>query len=89
MQATRRASRVDGMTERTDRKLIATGVVGTVIAALCCFTPILVVLLGAVGLSAWLGWLDYVLLPALAFFIGLTIYAVWRRQRRRASQENG
>ncbi|SDH08774.1 mercuric ion transport protein [Sulfitobacter delicatus] len=89
MQATRRASRVDGMTERTDRKLIATGVVGTVIAALCCFTPILVVLLGAVGLSAWLGWLDYVLLPALAFLIGLTIYAVWRRQRRRASQENG
>lgn len=74
------------MTERTDRKLIATGVVGTVIAALCC---ILVVLLGAVGLSAWLGWLDYVLLPALAFLIGLTIYAVWRRQRRRASQENG
>ncbi|MCA9506703.1 MAG: mercury resistance system transport protein MerF, partial [Myxococcales bacterium] len=48
-----------------------------------------VVLLGAVGLSAWLGWLDYVLLPALAFLIGLTIYAVWRRQRRRASQENG
>lgn len=77
------------MTERTDRNLIATGVVGTVIAALCCFTPILVVLLGAVGLSAWLGWLDYVLLPALAFLIGLTIYAVWRRQRRRASQENG
>ena len=45
------------MTEQSDRKLIATGVVGTVIAALCCFTPILVVLLGAVGLSAWLGWL--------------------------------
>lgn len=88
MQATRRASRVDGMSEQTDRKLIATGIVGTVIAALCCFTPILVVLLGAVGLSAWLGWIDYVLLPALAFFIGLTIYAVWR-QRRRASQENG
>ena len=52
MQATRRASRADGMTEQTDRKLIATGVVGTVIAALCCFTPVLVVLLGAVGLSA-------------------------------------
>jgi len=32
-----------------------TGIVGTVIAALCCFTPALVVLLGAVGLSAWLG----------------------------------
>jgi mercuric ion transport protein len=70
------------MTKQTDRKLIATGIVGTVIAALCCFTPVLVVLLGAVGLSAWLGWLDYVLLPALAFFAALTVYAVWRRQRR-------
>ena len=69
MQATRRVSRADEMTEQSDRKLIATGIVGTVIAALCCFTPVLVVLLGAVGLSAWLGWLDYVLLPALAFFV--------------------
>ena len=40
------------MSEQTDRKMIATGIVGTVIAALCCSTPILVVLLGAVGLSA-------------------------------------
>jgi len=82
MQATRRVSQANGMTERTDRKLIATGIVGTVIAALCCFTPVLVVLLGVAGLSAWLGWLDYVLLPALAFFVALTVYAVWRRQRR-------
>ena len=77
------------MTEQTDRKLIATGVVGTVIAALCCFTPVLVVLLGAVGLSAWLGWLDYVLLPALAFFVALTVFAVWRRQRRLTTQTDG
>ncbi len=67
-----------------DKKLLSTGIVGTVIAALCCFTPILVVLLGAVGLSAALGWLDFVLLPGLAFFIGLTVYAVYRRQRRQA-----
>jgi mercuric ion transport protein len=77
------------MTEQTDRKLIATGIVGTVIAALCCFTPVLVVLLGAVGLSAWLGWLDYVLLPALAFFVALTVYAVWRRQRRLNTRKDG
>lgn len=68
----------------SDGGLLATGIVGTVVTALCCFTPILVVLLGAVGLSAWLGWLDYVLFPALAFFIGLTVYALWRRQRRAA-----
>lgn len=67
-----------------DKKLLGTGIVGTVIAALCCFTPLLVVLLGAVGLSAALGWLDYVLFPALAFFIGLTIYAVYRRRKRQA-----
>ena len=62
-------------------RLLRTGIVGTVVVALCCFTPILVVLLGAVGLSAALGWLDVVLLPALAFFIGLTGYALWRRRR--------
>jgi mercuric ion transport protein len=67
-----------------DKKLLGTGIVGTAIVALCCFTPVLVVLLGVVGLSAALGWLDYVLFPALAFFIGLTIYAVYRRQNRRA-----
>ena len=64
-----------------NRRLLPYGLIGTVVAALCCFTPILVILLGAVGLSAWLGWLDLVLLPALAMFIGITLYALWRRQR--------
>ena len=63
-----------------DGKLIKTGIVGTVIAALCCFTPVLVILVSAVGLSAIIGYLDYVLFPALAFFLLLTIYALWRRQ---------
>ncbi len=66
-----------------NRKQLRIGIGGTIVAALCCFTPLLVVLLGAVGLSAALGWLDYVLFPALAFFIGLTIYAVYRRRRGR------
>jgi len=65
-----------------DRTLLRVGIVGTVIAALCCFTPILVVLVGIVGLSAITGNLDFVLFPALVFFIGLTAYAVWREQRR-------
>jgi len=68
------------------RKLIITGIIGTVIAALCCFTPVLVILFGAVGLSAIVGYLDYVLLPALVFFVVLTIYAVWRRQRTQQTQ---
>lgn len=61
-------------------KLLKLGLIGTVVSALCCFTPILVVLLGAVGLSAALGWLDYVLLPALIVFVALTIYALIRRR---------
>lgn len=55
--------------------------VGTVIAALCCFTPLLVVGITVAGLSAIVGWLDFVLYPAL-LFIGLTVYAVRRRKHR-------
>lgn len=64
-----------------DDRLVKYGLVGTVVVALCCFTPILVILLGLVGLSAVLGWLDIVLLPALALFIGITLYGLWRRRR--------
>ncbi|MBE0472636.1 mercury resistance system transport protein MerF [Rhodoferax sp.] len=61
--------------------LLRAGIIGTVLIALCCFTPILVVLLGVLGLSALTGYLDYVLLPTLVVFIGLTIYAVRRKQK--------
>jgi len=61
--------------------LLKTGIIGSAIAALCCFTPVLVVLFGAVGLAAWIGYLDYVLMPALLFFIALTLYAVARKSR--------
>tara|TARA_R110002126_G_scaffold96469_1_gene225729 strand:+ start:125490 stop:125735 length:246 start_codon:yes stop_codon:yes gene_type:complete len=64
-----------------NNKMLATGLIGTVIAALCCFTPLLVIALGAVGLSAILGYLDYILLPALGIFILMTIFALYRRQR--------
>lgn len=67
-----------------DMTVIKTGVAGSVVVALCCFTPVLVVLLGTVGLSAWLGWLDYVLLPALAIFLGIAGYGLWRRRHAAA-----
>ncbi|MDZ4093658.1 MAG: mercury resistance system transport protein MerF [Paracoccaceae bacterium] len=63
------------------RRLLITGIVGTIIAAPRCLTPVLVVLFGIVGLWPLLGWLDLVLFPSPAFFIGLTIYALLRRQR--------
>lgn len=64
----------------SDASLLRIGIIGTVIVALCCFTPLLVVLVGIVGLSAVTGYLDIVLFPALAFFIALSAYAVWRRR---------
>lgn len=66
-------------------RLLQIGVIGSIIAALCCFTPVLVVLLGAVGLSALTGYLDLVLLPALALFLALTGYALWKRSRAKSS----
>jgi mercuric ion transport protein len=62
----------------TDKGLLGVGIFGTAVAALCCFTPVLVVLLGAVGLAAAIGWLDYVLFPALVVFVGLTAFALWK-----------
>ncbi|MEX1214444.1 mercury resistance system transport protein MerF [Saccharospirillum sp.] len=67
---------------KNPKTLLRASLIGTVIVALCCFTPILVVLLGAVGLAALTGYLDYVLLPALAIFICLTVYALWRKKQR-------
>ena len=67
----------------SDRRLLRVGLIGTVVAALCCFTPILVLLFGVLGLSAALGWLDLILLPVLAGFIALSAYALWRQRRSR------
>jgi mercuric ion transport protein len=69
-----------------NRKLLKTGLMGSFVVALCCFTPALVLVVSAVGLSAVIGWLDFVLLPALALFLALTGYAYYRlRQDRRQS----
>lgn len=65
-------------------KLLKLGVIGTVIAALCCFTPILFILLGIVGLGALTGYMDYVLIPALVGFVGITVYALYQRRRAQA-----
>jgi len=64
-----------------NNKLLGVGAGGSIFFGICCFTPLLVILLGGFGLSAWLGWLDFVLLPGLAIFLTLTAYALIRRFR--------
>lgn len=63
-----------------NRTLITTGGVGSVIAAICCATPLLVVVFGALGLTAWLAKADYVLIPALVFFLALLGVGLYRRR---------
>lgn len=66
-------------------KLLALGVGGTILAALCCFTPLLPVVLTALGLTGLLGVInnDAVLLPILAGFLILTGYALWRQKQQK------
>jgi mercuric ion transport protein len=61
--------------------LFKTGLVGSVLTALCCLTPLLVWLFAALGVSAWLAYADAVLFPALAIFLGLIVLALMRRRR--------
>lgn len=70
------------MDNKSENKLIKVGIVGTIVAAICCATPILVVLLGAIGLGALTGYLDFVLLPALAVFLLVTVYGFWKKQKK-------
>ncbi len=71
-----------------DEKLIGIGGAGAVAVGLCCFTPLLVVSLGALGLSAFVGWwLDLILFPALAFFLVILGYGIHLRWRRATASD--
>jgi len=73
----------------SNNKQIKTGIIGTVVAALCCFTPVLVLLFGAIGLTAWLGWIDYVLFPALFASMGLVAHAFYLRTGKAGTRPTG
>ena len=61
-------------------KLIATGAAGALVSLLCCLTSVLVVLLSALGLTALVGKLDYVLALVFVASVGLVIFALVRRR---------
>jgi mercuric ion transport protein len=62
-------------------KLIGMGTAGAVLSMLCCVTPVLAVLLGALGLTAFVAKLDYVLMPVFVASIALVVFALVRRRR--------
>ena len=67
-----------------EKSILKVGVAGTVITAICCFTPALVILFGVLGLSAFVNVLDAVLIPALVIFAGVTAYGVYLTRAKRA-----
>lgn len=51
------------------RRFLRIGIIGTVVTALCCFTPLLVIALTSLGLAGAIAYLDMVLLPLLGVFV--------------------
>ena len=62
-------------------KCFKAGIWGSIIAAICCFTPVLVIGLGLIGLAVFTQYLDYVLFPMLALFVILAFYG-WSKSRK-------
>ncbi|NBC27810.1 MAG: mercury resistance system transport protein MerF [Bacteroidetes bacterium] len=54
----------------------------TLIAGICCFTPLLVWGFAFAGLAAFTAYIDYVILPI--FFIGLSMVAFGYRKDKKS-----
>ena len=63
------------------RRLFRIGAVGTVITALCCFTPLLAIGLTSLGFASAIAYLDMILLPLLGIFALLLAFALMQKVR--------
>lgn len=66
-----------------DRWLVL-GFIGAVLSCPACLTPAALLALGAIGVGAWTGHLDAVLLVLLMGFVALVVYR-YRAARRTTS----
>jgi len=66
-----------------DSTLITTTAIGAVLAAICCAMPLLVVVLGGIGLTGWLAKAAYVVIAALILCFGPIVFGLYRRRLRR------
>ncbi|HJU15810.1 MAG TPA: mercury resistance system transport protein MerF [Stellaceae bacterium] len=66
-----------------DNKLVLSGAAALAVAVLCCFAPLLAVLLGVAGFAALLGFAGYALVPALVLLVLFAGCWVFRQRRSR------
>lgn len=69
---------MDNITKQPSRRGLCASIACAILVALCCFTPLLVIILGIVGFSVFTPYVDYFLYPALALLIIIT----WVSYRR-------
>ena len=60
------------------------GAAAAVIGALCCLTPLAVLLMGVVGLASYTIWIDVVAVPLLIVGIGILIASYIRLRQSKA-----
>lgn len=75
----------------TDNKLVVFGGLGAATLALCCFTPLLVWGLAALGLVGLVAYVDYALLPLLPLALGITYLGIRQvsKQHETSCDDNG
>ncbi len=66
------------------KKSLRFGTLGAVVASLVCFTPLVAVALGALGLAAWFPQIDYAFHVVLVVSIGLAGYGLYQYRRNKS-----
>jgi len=71
--------------QQQSAKMLKTGIAGSLIAAICCFTPLLVLAFAGAGLSGLVGGIDYVVFPVMFASLGVVAQALYIRAGRPGS----
>ena len=66
-----------------EKKSLAASLIGAGVAVVFCVSPLLVLLLGSVGLSSWFGWIDSGFHVLFVASVAAAIYLGVRAIRRR------
>ena len=64
-----------------NKSLFRIGIIGTALAALCCLTPVLVVVLTTLGMASLIQRLDPILIPVMVSFAAFTFWAYSRQDK--------